>query len=152
MPAEYYLSSRHTFGDAVSEPVQSRLTGDFWTNLAGNQSNSFGLMLPRCARQTTFSETFLHYRIGLISEHLVQSQKLIRSTRCSVQCQGLVLLETIRQLRFTFYKTYMYTQRHFTHELSTELFFEEYRAVSLRTRPAFVRFKMEKRLKRCTFH
>lgn len=75
MPAEYYLSSRHTFVDAVSEPVQSRLTGDCWTNLARNQSNSFGLMLPRCARQTAFSETTPHYRIGLISEHLVQSQR-----------------------------------------------------------------------------
>lgn len=61
--------------DAYTVPAQSELTGDWWTNLAGKQSNSFGLILPRCARQTAFSKTAPHYRIGLDSERLVQSQR-----------------------------------------------------------------------------
>lgn len=56
-------------------PAQSELTGDWWTNLAGKQSNSFGLILPCCARQTAFSKTTPSYRIGLDSERLVQNQR-----------------------------------------------------------------------------
>lgn len=53
--------------DAYAVPAQSELTGDWWTNLAGKQSNSFGLILPCCARQTAFSGTTPRYRIGLNS-------------------------------------------------------------------------------------
>ncbi len=109
--------------DAYTVPVQSELTGDWWTNLAGKQSNSFGLILPRCARQTAFSETTPRYRIGLNSERLVSRQRPHseqqmfdaepRFGRMDVQ------LETMRQLHLAFP---LWLQRHFAHRLIRDSF------------------------------
>lgn len=88
--------------DAYTVPAQSELTGDWWTNLAGKQSNSFGLILPHCARQTAFSKTAPCYRIGLDSERLVKVKGLTQSSRCLTLCLGSVRLETIRQLYVAF--------------------------------------------------
>lgn len=105
--------------DEYTVPAQSELTGDWWTNLAGKQSNSFGLILPRCARQTAFSKTTPCYRIGLDSERLVKVKGLTQNSRCLTLCLGSVRLETIRELYVAFP---LLPQRHFAHRLIRDLF------------------------------